>query len=156
MGVPLERATKRRWIASGADLLLAIAALGALQAWWRPAQPEEIAYSEIVEMAEAGELVKVVIGPETTLAYRLDDDTPDAPDVVTRRPPEVTDEAFLGVMRAHGVEVVGAPAPDRWWVPLLYGALMLSLLVAPLVFMLRAAGRAGPLSVARGRVKISA
>jgi cell division protease FtsH len=150
----MERSSKRRVLASVAYVLLAVLALWALQTWWTPPEPEELPYSEIVAMVEKGELGKVVIGEETVLGFRTGDETPDSADVIGRRPPGVDDEAFLGVLRAHEVEIVGAPAPDRWWVPLMYGGLMLTLVLAPLVFMMRAAGRGGPLSVARGRVKI--
>src|SRR5687767_15668657 len=107
----MERSSKRRVLASVAYVLLAVLALWALQTWWTPPEPEELPYSEIVAMVERGELDKVVIGEETVLGFGVDDGTPEQPDVVGRRPPGVDDEAFLGVLRAHDVEIVGAPAP---------------------------------------------
>jgi len=150
----MERGSKRRLVASVAYVLLAVAALWAIEAWWRPPELEKLAYSDVVAMGENDELAKVVITEGTVLGFRRDDETPEQPDVVAERPPAVQDDALLGVMRAHGVEIVGAPEPDRWWVPFLYGALFLAFVFGPLVFMMRAAGRGGPLSVAKGRVKI--
>ena len=166
----MEKTTRRRIAFSLVYVLIAVAALWLLRDTSGGDEPRTVAYSELVGMAEDGKLARVVVSESSIAGYEKavddgseakekgkdDDATEDdgPPDVEAARPPMI-DEQFLTTMHEHGVEVVGQPASEgSWWPMLLWLVLPLLLIFGPSLLAMRAMGRGGPLSFARGRVKI--
>ncbi len=181
---PLDPKVRKQATFSGVYLLVAIGLVLALVWLFTPEGPKTIPYSQLVELAEQGELVRVVVHqghieaeawPETRLpdeAGETDGEGEDAeppPPVEERgdppapgegrrlsaeRPPEVQDDHLLQTLREHDVEIVGSAPSSGWWVSILFWLVLLLILFGPWLFGMRMMRNAGPMSFARGRIKL--
>ena len=128
-----------------------VAVLWLLQRGVTADKPREVSYSELVDKARNGEFARVVVADNRIAGYAANDEEP----VFTAaRPPALSDDSFLNVMREHGVEVVGDPPSAAWWTGLLWWTLPLLILFGPWLFAMRSMSKRGPLSLGRGHGKI--
>jgi cell division protease FtsH len=151
----------RLWT-SLAFLVITLLIVFGLQGLFADGIEHEVPYSELVQMAEAGRVVRAQIEehrveaevrPETA---PTDGSTAENTHVVATRLPGNEDRALLDALTAHGAEVAGHVEESNFFSTLLFGwilpiALMMGLWAA---ISRRLSRNAGPLSVGRSQAKI--
>jgi cell division protease FtsH len=153
----MEPTDKRRAQTTLLFLGLALAVTFAMQALLAREAPREVAYSELVTLANAGRVVEAALDEQHINATIRAADAPASTEhVVATRLPSHDDRALLDALATSGARISGHVEDSGIWTSLLVGwVLPIGLMIAAWTAIARRMSRTtGPLSVGRSQAKI--